>query len=222
MQPASLTLNPRARDLIRGLYAITPDEADTGVLLNAVEQTLGAGTRLLQYRNKRASRALRRTQLQALKTLCDRHGCILVVNDEWQLAIELRLDAVHIGAEDGDAAAVRAAVGPGIILGVSCYASLDRAAQVAPYADYLAFGSVFPSTTKPGARSAALDLLRKARALQRPIVAIGGINPSNAWQVLRSGADAIAVIDGVFGADSISESTLAFLEIIKDWEEAGR
>ena len=215
-EPASEPGPRAAQAVIRGLYAITPDVADTDWLIRAVEQTLAAGTRLLQYRNKAADRRLRWAQLQALKPLCGRHGCTLVVNDDWQAAVDLQIGAVHIGGDDGDAAAVRAALGPDAILGVSCYASLDRAREVLPYADYLAFGSVFASTTKPAAPSAALEVLRQARTLGMPVVAIGGINQANARQVLDAGADAIAVIGGVFGAESIARATTGLLRIVMD------
>lgn len=197
----------RARRVIRGLYAITPDEADTAKLVGMVESTLSAGTRLLQYRNKTADAALRREQLRALLPLCERHDCTLVVNDDWQVAIELGIGAVHIGGDDGDAAAVREAVGPDVIVGVSCYASLERAAAVAPYADYLAFGSVFPSGTKPKAVSAALELLAKARQHGKPVVAIGGIDAGNARRVIEAGADAVAVISAVFAAEDVQMAT---------------
>ncbi len=204
----------RARRVIRGLYAITPDETDTAKLVRMVEATLGAGTRLLQYRNKTADAALRRDQLRALMPLCERYGCTLVVNDDWQAAIELGIDAVHIGGEDGDAAAVREAVGPDVILGLSCYASLERAAAVAPHADYLAFGSVFPSSTKPQAVSAALGLLGEARRFGKPVVAIGGIDAGNARRVIEAGADAVAVISAVFRTRDARGATSILLDAV--------
>lgn len=212
----------RARALVRGLYAITPDTFDTDELVDAVSQTLRAGTRLLQYRNKTATPAHRRVQLRALQALCNRYDCTLVVNDDWQAAIDLGIGAVHIGSDDGDAAAVRVAVGPDVVLGVSCYASLDRAREQLPFADYLAFGSVFSSSTKPLATSAALDILREARAFGKPVVAIGGITVENARQVLDAGADAIAVISGLFGAASIGQATAAFLQIAGGAARSGR
>ena len=203
-----------ARKSIRGLYAITPDQPDTPALVQAVEQTLGAGTRLLQYRNKTADPRLRRKQLRALQPICARYACTLVVNDDWQAAVDLGIGAVHIGGDDGDAAQVRGAVGPDVVLGVSCYASLERARALLPYADYLAFGSVFASSTKPAAVSAALGLLRQAREFGIPVVAIGGINRRNARLVLDAGADAIAVISGIFGETSVAEATTSLMEII--------
>ena len=201
----------RARRVIRGLYAITPNEADTGKLVRMVESTLGAGTRLLQYRNKTADAALRREQLRALVPLCEGYSCTLVVNDDWPAAIELGIGAVHIGGEDGDAAAVREAVGPDVILGVSCYASLERAAAVVPYADYLAFGSVFPSKTKPQAVSAALGLIGEARRFAKPVVAIGGIDAENVDLTIEAGADAVAVIGALFGAENVQKATTALV-----------
>ena len=204
----------RARRVIRGLYAITPDEADTAKLVGMVEATLGAGTRLLQYRNKVADATLRREQLRELMPLCERYGCTLVVNDDWRAAIELGIGAVHIGGDDGDAAAVREAVGPDVILGVSCYASLERAEAVAPYADYLAFGSVFPSSTKPQAVSAALGLLGEAkRRSGMPVVAIGGIDADNAPRAIEAGASAVAVISAVFSARDVRAATLDLLRV---------
>ena len=204
----------RAQRVIRGLYAITPDWADTALLVDAVAASLGAGTRLLQYRNKLASLEKKRDQLQSLIPICERHGCTLVVNDEWRLAIELGIGAVHIGGDDGDVQAVRAAVGPDVILGVSCYADLARARELAPYADYLAFGSVFASSTKPNAASAALAILAPARSLGVPVVAIGGITQANAKEVLDAGADAIAVINGVFGGEAVAEATGELMRIV--------
>jgi thiamine-phosphate pyrophosphorylase len=95
----------------------------------------------------------------------------------------------------------RARLSAGRIIGVSCYDSLDRAREAAALgADYVAFGSIFPSPTKPHAVRAALELLRQARREMRlPIVAIGGITPENAPAVLAAGADAVAVVHGLFG-----------------------
>lgn len=203
----------RAREVIRGLYAITPDWDDTSRLVAAVAETLSAGTRLLQYRNKAASDGKKREQLGELIPLCRRHGCTLVVNDDWRLALELGVDAVHVGSDDGDVDAVRREIGPEVILGVSCYADLERARRLAPAADYLAFGSVFPSRTKPAAVSAALEMLGKARTLDRSVVAIGGIDASNATRVIQAGANALAVISALFGEASIAKATTELINL---------
>ena len=184
----------------RGIYLLTPDEADTGRLLARLEPLLAAGPALLQYRNKSAGPALRAAQARALQAACRAHGVPLVVNDDWRLALEVGAAGAHLGEHDGALAAARPQA-PGLWLGASCYNQPGRAAEAAAAgADYLAFGAFFPSGTKPLARRADPALLREARALGRPVVAIGGITPDNAAGLVAAGADLLAVIGGVFDA----------------------
>jgi thiamine-phosphate pyrophosphorylase len=186
---------------VRGLYAVTPDVADTAALVARVERVLDGGASALQYRNKAAGAALKRVQAQALAGLAAARGVLFVVNDDAGLGVAVDADGVHIGADDGSVAAVRAVVGPERIIGVSCYDDFGRAeAAVAAGADYVAFGSFFPSGVKPGARRAGVELLARAAALRVPVVAIGGINAENAGLLERDGAHAVAVISAVFDA----------------------
>lgn len=188
------------RDWTRGLYLITPDEPGTGRLLARVDAVLDHAA-LLQYRNKSASAELRRGQAEALLALCRARGVRLIVNDDLALAQAIGADGVHLGEDDGDARAARIALGPDALIGVSCYDDLDRARAAANTgASYIAFGAVFPSSTKPNARRASFDLLRDSADLGLPRVAIGGITPDNARLVVAAGADLIAVISGVFDA----------------------
>src|SRR4051812_33326966 len=129
---------------VSGLYAITPDEADTGALVARVEQALQGGARLLQYRNKGASADLRREQATALLPLCRAHGVPLIINDHLGLALDVGADGVHLGAEDGDLPAARRALGPVRLLGASCYNRYELAlAARAAGADHVAFGAAF-------------------------------------------------------------------------------
>lgn len=185
----------------RGVYAITPDEIDTARLLARVRPVLAAGVTWLQYRNKRADASLRGTQASALLDACRDAGVPLIVNDDWRLAARIGADGAHLGEDDGDLAAARAALGPEAILGASCYDSLPRArAAVDAGASYVAFGAFFPSSTKPAARRATPGLLREAAALGVTRVAIGGIDAANAPAVIDAGADLVAVVSGVFDA----------------------
>jgi thiamine-phosphate pyrophosphorylase len=171
-----------------------------------VSAALAGGTRVVQYRNKTASVELRREQARALKSACDVHGAALIVNDHADLAREIDAAGVHIGADDGDLAGARDQLGAGKLIGVSCYNRLDsaREAQRAG-ADYVAFGSFFASSVKPGAVHAPLELAREARAaLDVPIVAIGGITIDNARPLVDAGVDAVAVISALFGAADIT------------------
>lgn len=185
----------------RGLYAITPDEADTGRLLARVEAVLAAGAVLLQYRNKGVDPTTRRHQAVALQALCARHGVPLIINDDWRLAAEIGADGAHLGEFDGELVSARAALGPTAILGASCYDSLALArAAVESGASYVAFGAFFPSSTKPHARRAALELLPGSAPLAVPRVAIGGITPDNGCALVEAGCELLAVISGVFDA----------------------
>ena len=197
---------------LRGLYAVTPDDADTAALVSKVEAALAGGARIVQYRNKAASQELRREQAQALKRACDAHAALLIVNDHASLAREIDAAGVHIGADDGDVAAARAIVGAGKLVGVSCYRRLELAREaVAQGADHVAFGSFYPSTVKPGAVRAPLDLLREAkRVVDVPVVAIGGITTENAATLIEAGADALAVITALFGATDIAGAARRF------------
>jgi thiamine-phosphate pyrophosphorylase len=112
---------------------------------------------------------------------------------------------VHLGRDDGTVADARARLGHGKLIGVSCYDDLGRARDaVSAGADYLAFGSFFPSATKPGTVRATPDVLRAARtAWALPIVAIGGIDARNAAALIEAGADAVAVVSAVFDAPDV-------------------
>jgi thiamine-phosphate pyrophosphorylase len=195
----------------RGLYLITPDEADTARLLERVRSVLVGGAVLLQYRNKAASAALRREQAREVLALCRRAGLPLVINDDWRLAAQLGADGAHLGGDDGSLAEARAALGPEALLGASCYDQLALAERAAADgASYLAFGAFFPSSTKPGAPSADPGLLHASRHLNLARVAIGGITPDNAGIVIAAGAEMIAVISGVFDSPDPAASVRAY------------
>ena len=205
MHASSLATRPR------GLYLITPDESDTGRLLARLEPLLATGPQWLQYRNKQAGGALRREQAAALVTACARHGVPLLINDDWRLALEVGAAGAHLGADDGGLEEARAALGPQALLGASCYDDLERAgAVVRAGAGYVAFGAFFPSSTKPAARRATPALLRQARSLGVPVVAIGGITPDNARGLVEAGADLLAVIASVFDAPHPAAAARAY------------
>lgn len=185
--------------LNRGLYAIT-DSALGDRLLPAVEAALRSGAICVQYRDKSADADKRLTEARALAALCRRYGCPLLINDDVELCFAAGADGVHLGRGDGSLADARRHLGPTAILGATCHASLDFAAEAfLDGADYLAFGAMFPSPTKPGAHPADPAILREAR--QRfglPVVAIGGITLDNAPGLIAAGADCLAVISDLF------------------------
>lgn len=191
---------------LRGLYAVTPDIANTAELAARVTAAIAGGASAIQYRNKTADAPTRRAQAAALARVHAVHGALLIVNDDADIAAAIDADGVHIGEDDASVSAAREIVGPDRLVGVSCYNDVSRARDaIAAGADYVAFGSFFPSSVKPHARRAPIDLLAQARSLGVPVVAIGGIDADNAGDLARAGADAVAVISAVFGADAIDD-----------------
>ena len=198
---------------VRGLYLITPDEADTANLLTRTAPLLAAGATWLQYRNKTAGDALRHEQAAALQSLCRRAGVPLIVNDDVRLAKAIGAAGMHLGEDDGDIAAARALLGAEAIIGASCYDRLELAeAAVAAGADYVAFGAFFPTRSKSGTRQAKVELLSQAASLRVPRVAIGGITPDNARSLVSAGADLVAVISGVYDAADPIAAVHAYLQ----------
>lgn len=192
---------------LRGLYAITDSTllAD-GKLLPYVEAALAGGVRLLQYRDKGHDTARRLDEASQLKQLCQQYGTELLINDDLALASELQV-GVHLGQQDGSLREARQQLGPQAIIGATCHASLEQAADaIDAGVSYIAFGRFFQSETKPGAPAATLELLQQARQrFATPIVVIGGITLARAPQLVAAGADLLAVIHGLFGASSARE-----------------
>ncbi len=210
-------MNPR----IAGLYAITPDLADTARLLRLTRAALDGGVRVLQYRNKTASPALRHEQALALQRLCTASGVPLIINDHLDLALAVDAAGLHLGGSDGDIAAARAKLGPHKRLGASCYDRLALAgAAIAAGADHIAFGSFFVSSVKPDAVRPPLDLISRAKEQFRcPVVAIGGITPHNAPQLIAAGVDAIAVISAVFAVPDAAAAAREFQQLFETRDE---
>ena len=198
--------------MIGGLYAITPECANTESLLRQVRQALSGGAHLVQYRNKGGDAGLRHEQASELLTLCKHFHVPLIINDYIRLADLTGADGVHLGKDDGSVREARLILGPDKIIGVSCYSDLQRALDAEAHgANYVAFGSFFPSPTKPGAAVAPLALLHEAQhCLNIPVVAIGGISADNATSLVEAGADAVAVISALFDSDDIGAAASHF------------
>jgi thiamine-phosphate pyrophosphorylase len=202
---------------IRGLYAVTPD-SDDGVWLRArVLQALRGGARVVQYRSKNPDHAFKLEQARELAALCRSQGALFIVNDDLDIARECGAEGVHLGREDVSIATARARLGPGVVVGASCYGDLARAQEcVDAGADYLAFGSFFASAVKPGAARPSLAVLSEARRRwPLPLVAIGGLTPANAAPVLAAGADALAVISALFHVPDTFAAAQAFAHLFE-------
>ena len=201
MKTDNVDRSHQTRPPLRGLYAIADRETIGGERFGeAVEAALRGGAVMVQYRDKGTDPARRLREAHSLVRACRRFGARSIINDDPALAAEAGADGVHIGAGDGDPIAVREHLGPHAIIGVSCYDRLDLATQAsAAGADYVAFGRMYPSTTKPGGPHPDFGLLARAReATGLPICAIGGITANRASELIAAGADLLAVIGDLF------------------------
>ena len=193
------------KTVVSGIYAITPDVGDTDELINVVGHALRGGVKLFQYRNKSADKKLKVEQAEQLLKLIRGHGGSLIINDDLSILETVDADGLHVGGDDIGVEVARKALTREKILGVSCYSDVVRAAWgERAGADYVAFGSMYETTSKVRANNASLELLTRARAVcSLPFVAIGGINRGNLREVVLAGADSAAIIQGIFGASDI-------------------
>ena len=183
---------------IAGLYLIT----DGGeLLLERVSDALSGGVSVLQYRDKVRDYQGRLETGRELKALCARFKAAFIVNDDLELALALDADGVHLGQEDGDPAAARAALGPKKILGVSTHSLEEALAAQAAGADYVGFGAIYQTATKEVPETQGPEAAGALKAALRiPVVAIGGITRDNAGALIDCGVDAVAVISFVLSA----------------------
>ena len=193
---------------LRGLYAITDSQLLAGKFLPYVEAALEGGVTLLQYRDKSDDASKRLREAEALHDLCVRYKTQLIINDDAELAARLGV-GVHLGQTDGPLTPARSLLGRQAIIGSTCHAQLELAEQAAKEgASYVAFGRFFNPTTKPGAPTCSLELLKQARSVRHlPICAIGGITLDNAPPLVAHGVDLLAVVHGLFGAENTGEVT---------------
>ncbi len=197
---------------LRGLYAITRPSA---TLTAEVAAALKGGARIVQYRDKRADAERRLSEAREIQALCAAAGATFIVNDDLQLAQASQADGVHLGRDDHSIQDARSALGPRALIGVSCYDEIERAhAAAAAGADYLAFGSFYPSPTKPNAPRATIELLAEASdAFDLPLCAVGGITPDNGGILMTAGASMLAAITGVFDAPDVEAAAAAYARL---------
>lgn len=201
---------------LRGLYAVTPEVTGTAALLHTTEALLRGGVRLLQYRSKHDDAATCHARATALRALTHSHGARLIINDDVALAAACGADGVHLGRDDGSVAEARIRLGAHALIGASCYNDLARARDAATAgADYLAFGAMFDSPTKPAAVRCPLATLQAARRLfALPIACIGGITLDRAPEVLAAGADLLAVITDLYAAADPESRARAYARLL--------
>lgn len=203
---------------LRGLYAV----ADTGTIPPerfdaSVRAAAAGGAVMIQYRDKSGAATERLRQATGLVRICREHGIVSIINDDVDLAALAAADGVHLGADDPDPRAARTRLGDRAIIGVSCYDDMERAlAAAAAGADYVAFGRVFPSPTKPGGPRPGLDLLAAARRQTGlPVCAIGGITVERIDEIVAAGIDLAAVINDLFRSPDIHATARSYSDAFR-------
>lgn len=202
------------RKSLRGLYAVTPEALSGAALYRAAEAVCGNGAVVLQYRNKSGDAAHRRADADALRAITTVCGALFVINDDIELAKACGADGVHVGRDDGGPALARKALGRDALIGVSCYddPALARAAA-RDGADYVAFGSMYASSTKPAAPPASIGRFAEVADLGLPRCAIGGITLARAPELIAAGADLLAVVSDLFDAPDIAARARAYAQL---------
>lgn len=204
---------------LTGLYVIADAACiGTGEIITKTEEVLVAGVKIIQYRDKVNSQKDRYNIAEQLRKLTYEHECLLLINDDAQLTKSIDADGVHLGKDDISVKQARRQLGKNKIIGASCYTQIENAqAAINASADYIAFGSFYPSTTKPDAPRADIELITKTKnQYDTPVCAIGGITSKNATKLLTAGADMIAVISAVFNASSPKQAVQEYLSLIQN------
>ena len=201
---------------LQGLYLIT----DTKLIprerfVETVEAAVRGGATMVQLREKETPREEVIRLGQALLAVTKRYDALLIINDHPSVAKAVGADGVHVGREDPPVSEARALLGPDAIIGASCYGDVTRAASAErDGADYVAFGTPFPSPTKTKRTDISLGIFREAKQqVSVPVFAIGGITIDNARQVIDAGADGLAVVSGVFAAADVEAAARALAQL---------
>lgn len=200
------------------LYAVT-DRAWTGKmsLAQQVEAALQNGATCVQLREKALDEERFLAEALEIRALCRRYGVPFIVNDNVDIAIRCGADGVHVGQEDMKADDVRRRVGERMIIGVSAHTVEEARRAVENGADYLGVGAVFSTATKTNVGNMPFETLREiCRAVEIPVVAIGGISQKNIMQLSGSGVDGVAVVSAIFAAEDPGAAAAEMLKLARE------
>jgi thiamine-phosphate pyrophosphorylase len=206
---------------LSGIYGILPADLETDDLLNKAEAALKGGVRILQFRDKKQGykRALQRAQ--ALRQLTLEHDATLIINDSIQLALDCAADGVHLGRDDEALNVAKLSeVGDKMMIGITCRADAALAKSVLDNGvDYVAFGAIWKTESKPEVPEIGLNRLAKARQMfpDANICAIGGISAGNIAAIKAAGADCAALISGLFATSDIKSQAQ---KLVSTWDLA--
>lgn len=190
------------------LYGVTDRGSLHGkTLLQQVEESLKGGVTLVQLREKHLSFQEFLEEAKEMKELCHKYGVPLLINDNVEICIESGADGVHVGQKDMEAGAVREKLGKDKIIGVSARTVEQAMAAQNAGADYLGVGAVFSTSTKEDAKPLDHEILKAiTKAVDIPVVAIGGISSENVLELKGTGIDGVAVVSAIYGKENPKEA----------------
>lgn len=198
---------------MRGLYLITNDDPLELLLAKLEGAMANGGVAVLQYRRKKVAKEDQIYEIEYMKAMCAEYGVPFVINDDLEMAVKYGV-GVHLGQDDGSIVDAVARLPKGVLIGRSCNNSLELAKQaIADGANYVAFGAIYATDSKPEAGNIGLETLKLAKEkLNVPLCAIGGLTVENSKDVIESGADYCAVISDILGLPMN-----AILERLDEW-----
>src|SRR5205814_8642591 len=192
-------------------------------LMTLLDAVIAGGCRMVQLRDKSAPSGHLVPVAERLQARCRQAGVTFIVNDRVDLAVAIGADGVHLGQDDLPPRLARPLLSPGMILGRSTHTLVQATRARDEAVDYVAVGSMFETATKPDFELAGPDLLRRIRPLTPlPLVGIGGITHANVGDVIRAGADGVAVISAVCGAPDPAAATRRLLAAIREARDLTR
>jgi thiamine-phosphate pyrophosphorylase len=188
--------------------------------LDIAGQIIQGGTRVIQLRDKQSKKKELLRVAQKLKELCSQANVLFIINDYLDLAMAVDADGLHIGQGDLPLPVIRRELPIDKIIGCSVTTLSQATKAQNEGADYIALGSIFPTTTKKGATVVGVDILKELRRIvSTPLVAIGGINQNNVGEVVAAGADVVAVISAVLGEKDVKgavQKLIAKMDLAKE------
>ena len=202
-----------------GLYCLTGSEFSRGRSnRDVVQMMLTAGAKVIQYREKEMFAGDKYRECLEIREMTRQAGVCFIVNDDIDIAMLVAADGVHIGQDDLPLQQVRQLVGERMLIGLSTHSRQQALDAVQSGADYIGAGPVFATATKTNAATAiGLDGLQEiAAAVNVPVVAIGGIREGNVAEVLHRGADCVAIISDIVGADDVAAKVRNIQKIISE------
>lgn len=206
---------------LKGLYAIADAQhIGTNQLIEKVKTVLDAGVKIIQYRDKINIHDKKTALANEIKLHTTKHQALFIINDDIELAKSCDAEGVHLGKDDASINSARKTLGEDKIIGASCYNDFENAKNaIQAGANYVAFGSMFNSPSKPLAKRANIDLLIRAKKeLSVPVCAIGGINENNVNLLLETGVDMIAIISALFTSNQLHQTTQEYLSLLQQFD----